>query len=184
MIIFVDGFQNTGKTTLLDNCKYKHDRFPFNQYLDKFGLNAEINGFQIGKDLGILFGLQFTNENIVFDRGPLSTIFYSLKEDRYGKDTAKVIVKFLIELKKYPNCKYIFVKKINDPKQVERNHSDGFDYLDDDNDPEKDNILDMMRNICYHQIDMVIFENDFSDTIEHNSERFNALLEVLMDEHD
>lgn len=182
MIIFVDGFQNTGKTTLIDNCKYKHNRFPFNQYLDE--LRLDLNNYQIGKDLGMCFISQFVKDNIVLDRGPLSTVFYSLKENRYGDKTTEIMVRFLTQIKQYQNCKFVWVKKINSACDQTRIHEDGFDYLDDDNDPKKDEIFTFMLKLCdYVAIDVYIFENDFSKKLKQNYHIFNALLEGLFNEH-
>ena len=183
MFIFIDGFQTSGKSTLINNCKYKHRRFPFNQYLDLFPL--DLNTFQITKDLAILFLAEAVKDNIVFDRGPFSTIFYSLKEDRFGKDTTKIVRRFLGQLKEFPNCEFVFVKKINETEVIKREHNDGFDYLNDDDDPQKDVLLD---SIIYEAekvgIKIHIFENDFSISLKQNYHRFNDLLEELIDEHD
>lgn len=188
MIIFVDGFQNTGKTSLIENCGYKHNRFPFNQYLDKYQLNENkerLNGYQLGKDLGILFGLQYTDKNLVFDRGPFSTIFYSLKEKRYGENTNDIVAYFLQDLREYKEkCKYIFVIKCNDKGNNERIHNDGFDYLNDDNDPNKEKILQiMLLGARIARLDIRIFINDFSKPLEENQKEFNKLLEEMMNEH-
>ena len=185
MIIFIDGYQNTGKTTLIKNCKYKHGRFPFNQYLELFKGAMDINGYQLTKDLGICFMSQFVKDNIILDRGPLSTIFYSLKENRYGHATPAVMTKFVSALKEYKNCRYVFVKKINDKTQEKRIHNDGFDYLDDDNDEKKDELLNQM--VVASEIaglKIYIFENDFSLSLKQNFHRFNDFLEGIINEHD
>ena len=182
MIIFIDGFQNCGKTTLIENCQYQHDRFPFNQYLDKFNLN--INTYQITKDLAILFGLQFVKDNIIFDRGPFSTVYYSLKEKRYNDNTPKIIFDFLKEISKYNNISYVFVKKINDNKNIKREHNDGFDYLNDDWDLQKEYTFDVMVYLAKSAgIKINVFYNDFSKSIEENQKRFNQLLGEIIHEH-
>lgn len=187
MIIFVDGFQNTGKTTLIAGSNRIYDRFPFNQYLTGYeleGKKEELNGFQLGKDLGILFALKYTNYDLVFDRGPFSTIFYSLKENRYGDQTIDVLARFIMDIKDYKNYKYIFVVKKNN-KLTERKHNDGFDYLNDDLDENKEKILKDIMNTCkLFKIDIRIFENDFSKSVEDNQKEFNKLLEEMIDEHD
>lgn len=183
MVIFVDGFQNVGKSTLIDNCKYRHNRFPFNQYMDMFELK-DINGFQIGKDLGILFGLQYAKDTVVFDRGPFSTIFYSLKEKRYGDKTEEMMFKFMSELKNYQNARYVFVKKKNADPGFVRNHGDGFDYLDDERDEGKDALLDSILGAAKKAgLEVKVFENDFSIKIKRNIHKFNDLLEELSNEH-
>ena len=187
MNIFIDGFQNTGKTTLIENCKFKHNRFPFNQYLEEFNLSNNrdcLNGFQIGKDLGILFGLQYSKQNVIFDRGPFSTIFYSLKEMRFNENTTTILIKFISELKKYENCKYVFVKKINSKGEEKRNHQDGFDYLNDDEDQEKEKLLEqIIFTAKKFGVEINIFENDFSLSLKTNYHRFNDFLEGLLNEY-
>lgn len=185
MTIFVDGFQNTGKTTLINGCKYRHNRFPFNQYLDLFGLGKEdMNGFQLAKDLGIMFGLQYSKETLVLDRGPFSTVFYSLKENRYGDKTAETMMAFLKEISSFKGFGYVFVVKKNAPLSLERKHGDGFDYLDDENDVSKlallESIVEAAKKIG---IEVKIFENDFSLKIKQNLHKFNKLIEELSNEH-
>ena len=187
MIVFVDGFQNTGKTSLIEGCSYLHNRFPFNQYLEDYDLlnkKEELNGFQLAKDLGILFASRYIKHNVVFDRGPFSTIFYSLKENRYDDNTPEVIMKFLVEISKFENCEYVFVTKKNEKQNNKREHNDGFDYLDDDNDLEKENILEnIIKASKLIGIKLHIFENDFSKSLQQNIEDFNKFLRGLENEH-
>lgn len=184
MIVFVDGFQSCGKTTLISRCKHISNRFPFNQYLDLFELE-DLKGFQIAKDLGIMFGLQYAKADIVLDRGPLSTIFYSLKERRYGDKTEETMMKFLKEVASFKGFRYVFLKKKNAKPSGPRMHGDGFDYMNDDGDAEKDEILAaIVSDAKRFGMRVEVFENDFSSSIESNSRRFNDMIERLMDEHD
>ena len=181
MIIFIDGFQNTGKSTLINNCKYKHSRFPFNQYLDELPMN--LNTYQFGKDFGICFAAQFIKDNVVLDRGPLSTVFYSLKENRFGENTLDMVFKFLQLIKQNKGYKFVWLKKIND-NGIERKHDDGFDYLDDDNDEKKEEIFTQMMNLCaYVGIKVHVFTVDFSKKEKQNFHLFNDFLEGLFNEH-
>lgn len=186
MNIFVDGFQNTGKTTLIEKSDFKFNRFPFNQYLDLFELKSQdnLNAYQIAKDLGILFGLQYNKENVIFDRGPFSTIFYSIKENRYGEKTLELMMKFLKEISKFKNCKYVFVVKKNEDKSIKREHNDGFDYLNDDEDQEKYKLLDYIVNAAKSfGIEISIFTTDFAKPLEDNIYYFNRLLGELTNEY-
>ena len=184
MVIFIDGWQNTGKSTLIENCKYKHSRFPFNQYLDLLDLKNDINGYQLGKDLGILFLSNFLKDPLVLDRGPFSTIFYSLKEKRYGENTELILAKFLKELTNYKNCRFVFVVKKNETNPQERIHNDGFDYLNDDKDPEKEKLLkEIVKAAQNYGIKIYIFENDYSLSLKTNYHRFNDFLEGIFDEY-
>lgn len=184
MNIFVDGFQNTGKTTLLEGSKYNSCRFPFNQYLDAFNLKTkeELNGFQIGKDLGILFALNYSTTDIqLFDRGPFSTLYYSLKENRWDGDMIR-FNNFLSVLAKAKNCRYVFVYKRNG-EGITREHNDGFDYLNDDEDPNKYGDLERIRYLAAKKgIKLYLFENDFSQSIEENVKRFDNLIETIIRE--
>lgn len=182
MIIFVDGYQNVGKSEMVDNCKYKHNRFPFNQYLDE--LKLDLNNYQLGKDLGMVFMSNFIKDNVILDRGPLSTVFYSLKENRYGDKTVEMMIRFLEQIKPYKNCRFVWVNKINDNDQLPRIHEDGFDYLDDDHDNKKEEtFVFMLKLLDYVGIDVHIFENDFSVKLKQNYHRFNNFLEGLINEH-
>lgn len=184
MNIFIDGFQTTGKSTLIEKCDFKYNRFPFNQYLDSLDLKNDLNGFQIGKDLGMLFALQYNKENVIFDRGPFSTIFYSLKENRFGNKTPEILTKFLSEISKFKNCEYVFVVKKNNKENIKREHNDGFDYLNDDDDKEKENILqDIVNTAKQFGINIHIFTNDFSKSLDDNIYNFNKLLEELTNEY-
>lgn len=178
MRLFVDGFQNTGKSTLLDNLGIKHSRFPFNQYMDEIGIE-DINGFQLGKDLGILFALLVAgnDEDIVFDRGPFSTVFYSLKEARYGEKTEETMRAFLRVVAEFPDCRYVFLLKKNEHLGERRVHEDGFDYLDDDGDPKKNKTLKKMKQMAEEEgIKLMLFENDFAFSPKENAERFRSAM--------
>ena len=182
MIIFIDGWQGSGKTTLIENCKYKHGRFPFNQYLNKFDL--DINDLQITKDLAILFTSQFIKDNVILDRGPFSTIYYSLKEDRYGKDTPLQMMKFMKELREYNNCQFVWIFKTNDNSLQPRKHNDGFDYLNDDEDPNKEKLLQSIFDTAQNLGIMIhTFEVDFSLKEKDNVKRFNDFLEGIIYEY-
>lgn len=187
MIIFVEGAQGVGKTTLINSCKYKHRRFPFNEYLEQFKLKStdNLNGFQLGKDLGMLFALQFVKENIIFDRGPLSTVFYSLKEYRFGEETNNIVFNFLKEISKYQKISFIWIKKVNSKSKIKRDHNDGFDYLDDENDSNKNKLFEIIKMFAnYTNINIKVFENDFSKKLKSNIHNFNNLLEETINEHD
>ena len=186
MNIFIDGFQNVGKTTLIQQSKYKHFRFPFDTYINDFDLKdpESLNGFQLGKDLGMLFALDTMEKNSVriFDRGPFSTIYYSVKENRWK--TNKYANNFLNHIKIFKDNIFVFVTKINDSLNLKREHNDGFDYLDDDKEYSKDYYLGYLEGLAYlNGIKLYFFENDFSKSIEENVERFNTFIGQLIYEH-
>lgn len=161
MLIFVEGFQGVGKTTLLESSGYSYNHFPFAYYVKEFGFKDEkLTGFQFGKDLGILYALRNINLPLLFDRGPFSSVYYSLKEKRCSEEFLR---SYLKEISKYKDCKYLFIQKVNGLASSERKRSDGFDYLNDENDSKKEERFEQMKNLANeYGIKFHFFENDFS----------------------
>lgn len=185
MVFIVEGLQNVGKSSLIKALKYKTDRFSFNEYLDEFKLNTygELNAFQIGKDLGILFGLNFLSkeEIVILDRGPISTMFYSIKEARKLSKEGTLPF-FLNEIHKFKNIHYICVNKINDKFKNKRNKKDGFDYLND-NELDKYNFKLLEETLIKSGLKIYHFNNDFSKSIEENAKQLEILIEDIINEH-
>ena len=180
MNLFIEGFQQSGKTTLLKLSPYKYHHFPFADYVKEFNIKnkREVFNFQLGKDLGILYSLENTKESVIIDRGPISSLYYSLKEKRCTLSTIK---KYVEELSKYKNFKYLIVEKINESKTLRRNRKDGFDYLNDEEDPEKENRMkQIIKLFKKYNIPIYYFINDFSKPIEETSKEFNRTIEGLI----
>lgn len=185
MVIFVDGFQNTGKTTLVENSSFPHDSFPFTENIQALGLDTKhIPGYQLGKDLGMLFAFSKMDKNLLIDRGPLSSILYSLKEMRFEEETFSVLRSFADILAKEKNAKFIFVTK-SGMAPTKREHHDGFDYLDDDNDPNMRKYLSQLQEILDEAgVRVTFFTNDFSKSEKENSIRFDSIVRKIFYEHD
>lgn len=181
MIFIIDGLQQSGKSTLISYSKLTKYRFPFDKINSDFNFNEqELNGFQIGKDLGILEFLKFVKKDLILDRGPFATLYYSLKLNRW-ENFYKTSNLFFRYLKQY-NCCYILIEKINDTKNKVRNKNDGFDFL---NDNPNDVIFYNRIKTLFEQnnIKLNIFKNDFSKSIKENSKNFNDFLKRLKDEY-
>lgn len=180
MNLFIEGFQQSGKTTLLKLSPYKYYHFPFADYVKEFDIKnkRDIFNFQLGKDLGLLYSLENAAESVIIDRGPMSSLYYSIKEKRCTLGTIK---KYVEELSKYKNFKYLIVEKINEPKSILRNRKDGFDYLNDERDPEKENRMSrIIKLFKKYNIPVYYFINDFSKPIEETSQEFNQIVKGLI----
>lgn len=192
MILFIDGQQLSGKSTLIselcNNNSWESYRFPFDTYVNTFKLNdiKSINGFQIAKDLGILFALNACKpkNNIVFDRGPLSTIYYSLLTKRMNSEQ---IDEFFKELEKYPDFVYVFVKKSNFDNKIigVREKNDGFDDIENidfnyNQEIYKEMSINTIVDLAHkHKLRYFIFYNNFNLSPEENAERLKFALKGL-----
>lgn len=189
MIVFIDGEQLSGKSTLIDilskEYRFISNRFPFDLHVNHFKLNEKdlLNGFQIGKDLGILFALGAISpkNNFVFDRGPFSTIYYSLLDNRMSNEQ---ILSFADEMSKYDFI-YVFVKGINQHNSLKiRAKKDGFDDLKEKEISEGDAITFLLQQLAekYH-LKYLTFYNDFSLPPEKNASNLIRLLKEIENEH-
>ena len=180
MFVFIEGFQNVGKTTLIINSGYKDYRFGFVKYLDMFDLKNKdsLNGFQIGKDLGMLFLSDFCykNKNLIIDRGPLSTFYYSIKENRWND--SNYIDNYLKEISNFKNIRFIWVTKINDNQKKKRNRQDGFDFINDDEEDYDSRIKELKDYCNKYNIKFDIFKNDYSKPIKENCKEFRKMIEL------
>lgn len=179
MFIFIDGFQNVGKTTLITESGYKDYRFGFVKYIDSFDLKDKnsLNGFQIGKDFGMLFLSNhcYRDKNLIIDRGPLSTLYYSVKEKRWPSE--EYMNKYLEELSSYKNIRFIWVTKINDNTHNRRNRNDGFDFINDDSEDYEARIRELQEYCRKYEIRFDVFLNDYSKDIRSNCRSFRRLIE-------
>lgn len=179
MFVFIDGFQNVGKTTLITESGYKDYRFGFVKYIDTFDLKDKnsLNGFQIGKDFGMLYlsNLCYKNKNLIIDRGPLSTLYYSVKENRWPSE--EYMNRYLKELSYYKNVRFIWVTKINDNSNHRRNRQDGFDFINDDLEDYEARIKELKEYCSRYKIKFDIFTNDYSKHIDDNCKAFRRLIE-------
>lgn len=185
MFVFIEGFQNVGKTTLINAAGYYDLRFGFVKYLDEFNLKERdsLNGFQIGKDLGMLFLSDFCykTKNLVIDRGPLSTLYYSIKEKRWPSE--EYVRSYLKEISSFKKARYIWVTKINDNTNHKRDRKDGFDFINDDEENYKYRIEQLKKYCKEYGIYFEVFVNDYSKSPKENAKRLRALIEGRKNEH-
>lgn len=183
-IFFIDGPQMVGKTTLIKCLCHKYGyysyKFPFGDYSKCLGFKSPevLKGFQVGKDLATLYWLNRSTFDIgakvyLIDRGPFSSIYYSLST---GRMTFDEVDTFLDLIKDYSGVtNYIFITSINSPK-MDRSKEDGFDDLrssEEDVDIVLASILDLAKS---KGINLIHFENDFSKTPEENIIRLQELI--------
>lgn len=180
MVIFIDGPQLTGKSSLIEYLKkeynYKDYKFEFSKFSKLFNIKKkkDLKNYQLGKDLSltyILNSLTKDKDKILIDRGVMSSIYYSLllKRMKY-----KEVIKLLDIIKEYKNLKFVFIISKNKNINLKRNKKDGFDKLSKKQDFE---ILRLMIRLCKERnINFNIFYNDFSKNIEYNGK---VLKEVL-----
>ena len=189
MIVFIDGEQLSGKSTLIDVLSKEYgfisNRFPFDLHVNHFKLNEKdlLNGFQIGKDLGILFALNAISpkNDFVFDRGPFSTIYYSLLDSRM---TNEQILSFADEMSNY-DFTYVFVRGINQHKSLSnRTKEDGFDNLKEMEISEGEGVCLLLEELANkYKLKYLTFYNDFSLSPEQNASNLVRLLKEIENEH-
>lgn len=179
MILLIDGLQNSGKTTLAQHSVVPYKRFNFDFYLNSFGLNdSEINGFQLGKDLGIAFALENELNDYILDRGPIATAYYSLKYKRWHD--IKKVDQFFSCFKSYKNFAYVIIRKING-NLSQRKKNDGFDELNDDVDPSAKELFEqVIKSAKKNGLIIYEFDNDFSKGIEENQVRFDDFIKRIL----
>lgn len=180
MIFIFDGQQGVGKSTLIEALAKENSgeilKFPFSLYSKDFSLQQGngLKGFQIGKDLAFLYWLMNlpieTKDRLYYvDRGPLSTLFYSI---RYGRLNSTEINKFAKILGDFKNdqVKFVFITCRN-RRGYERRKGDGFDELDS---TDVNKIGDLRAYLALQEVakranlEFISFENDFDDPIEKN----------------
>lgn len=119
-IFFIDGPQMSGKSTLIEFLEKTTNglvyKFDFSEFFKNFNLDKskDIWGFQIGKDFAILSLLEKINskQKIFIDRGPFSSIYYSLL---FNREKEEIVLKYFDYLKKY-KFSYIFILPFNRKK--------------------------------------------------------------------
>lgn len=182
MILFIDGPQGSGKTTLINylvkNYNFKSYKFDFSKYTQAFKIknNSQLKNYQIGKDFSTLYWLKNladSNQNIVIDRGAMSSIYYSVLFKRMNE---KEITTYFDLLEEFKNFKFLFLlpkKRLN----FVRNKQDGFDDLDSNN-YDLDTVNFMNSECLKRDIDFDIFYNNFTMSIEENGEYLKNFLKI------
>ena len=182
MILFIDGPQGVGKSTLIDylveNCNFKKYKFDFSKYSQAFKIkqNSQLKNYQIGKDFATLYWLKElanSNENIVIDRGVMSSIYYSHCFKRM-KD--KEILTYFDLLEDFKEFKFLFLLPKKRTNFI-RSKEDGFDSLDS-NDYNMETVDFMINEASNRDLDFDTFYNNFTKSIEENGERLKNYLRV------
>lgn len=176
MIIFMDGPQSVGKSTLINylinHSNFKNYKFDFSKYSKIFNIDKKnkLKYYQIGKDFSTLYWLDKLSkkeDNIIIDRGIISSIYYSINQKRMSE---KEILNYLECLKEFDNFKFLFILPKKRKEKIIRNKNDGFDNLD--NNEYDYEAVEYINNYCKaNNIDFEIFYNNFSKSIEENGEK-------------
>ena len=191
MLIEISGMQKAGKSTLIEGLTFNFNlyKFPMGPVCKYFGIKPTWE-MQVAKDISTL---EFYSQVIkaseaddiptISDRGPLSTIFYSILFNRTSLDNVKDFVKYLAS--NYPtDWRPVWVVGVNQPDTVGRTKNDGFDKLQDGLDSaEVDIASKTMFNILEeNHIKPTIFYNNFKLGVEKSQENFNScILEIYGD---
>lgn len=182
MILFIDGPQGAGKSTLIDYLvekkNFKKYKFDFSKYSQAFKINqnSKLKNYQIGKDFATLYWLKElanSEDNIVIDRGVMSSIYYSYSYKRMSK---KEILIYFNLLEDFKNFKFMFILPKKRTNFI-RNKEDGFDSLDI-NEYDTDTIDFIINNSNERNIDFDVFYNNFTKSIEENGERLIDYLKL------
>ena len=191
MLIEVSGMQKAGKSTLIEGLTFNFNlyKFPMGGICKCFGIQPTWE-MQIAKDISTL---EFYSQVVkiseaddiptISDRGPLSTIFYSLLFKRAKEEQVEQFVEYLAN--NYPtDWKPVWVEGVNQTNDVRRLKNDGFDHLQDnvthlDVELSKATMLNLLEK---HGIKPVIFCNNFNDGIKQSRDNFQScILEIYGD---
>ena len=178
MFIEISGHQQVGKSTIIEGIQtpFTLYKFPMGNVCKELSIRPTWE-FQVAKDISALqFSRTIGDETLlVGDRGPLSSIFYSILFNRASSDDIHNFVQYLTRYKDI--WKPVWVTAVNRNIQA-RSKNDGFDNLQDlatevevyDAETKMDLILREYGFNYYHHI------NDFATPVESNIERFNLLI--------
>ena len=186
-VIFIDGPQLSGKSTLIQGLANKYGwkvyKFPFSRYSSELELSTkeELKGFQLGKDLASMYWIKSlgmaSDEVILIDRGPFSSIYYSLTEGRMSNE---LVHRFIRELSEFGNnFTYIFVTANGRPGDLVRNKEDGFDGLDK-SEENIEAICSLSSMAFWNNLNLKLFVNDFSVSIEENLNNLIKIVEEVL----
>lgn len=188
MLIEISGMQKAGKSTLINGLKYDFYlyKFPMGTVCKTFGVKPTWE-LQIAKDIStmelyyqLLQDSSFVEIPIISDRGPLSTIFYSLLFHRTSDEAIDTFVKYL---SKFDFWVPIWVEAINQP-ELKREKTDGFDKLQDGLDPNEVKLAKqkMIGILDKYRIKPTIIYNDFQIPVEKNIELFQSKIKEIIGE--
>ena len=189
MLIEISGMQKAGKTTLIEGLtfEYNHYKFPMGTVCKYFEIQPTWE-MQIAKDIStmelydqLVLVSDICDTPTISDRGPLSTIFYSLLFKRASDEQIERFVKFLSG---YRFWRPVWVDSINQPV-MNREKNDNFDKLQDGLD---DNEVKLAKQKMFGLLDKYhkpykIIINDFNNTVEENQQKFDQeLIKIVRDD--
>lgn len=186
MLIEISGMQKAGKSTLIEGLTFNHRmyKFPMGGVCKEFGVKPTWE-LQIAKDIStmelykqLLDVIHDDHLPTIADRGPLSTIFYTLLFNRASEEDVEKFIKYLSQ---YPFWWPVWTEGINQP-EITREKTDGFDSLQDGLDPNQVKIIKqkMFGLLTKYGIPYTIYYNDFAKPISENQELFaSMILEVI-----
>lgn len=191
MLIEISGMQKAGKSTLIEGLTFNFNlyKFPMGPVCKHFCIKPTWE-MQIAKDISTL---EFYSQVVklseaddiptISDRGPLSTIFYSILFNRTRLDNVKDFVKYLAS--NYPtDWKPVWVEGKNQPDTVGRMKNDGFDDLQTgihqlNFEIAKNTMFNILNE---NHIQPTVFYNNFELGVEKSQENFNScILEIYGD---
>lgn len=186
MLIEISGMQKAGKSTIIDGLTFNHRfyKFPMGGVCKEFGVKPTWE-LQIAKDIStmelykqMLDVIHDDHLPTITDRGPLSTIFYTLLFKRASDEDVEKFVKYLSA---YPFWWPVWVEGINQP-ELTREKTDGFDSLQDGLDANlvKATKQKMFALLDKYGIPVIIHYNDFAQSIEKNQDEFaSKILQII-----
>lgn len=189
MLIEISGMQKVGKSTLIEGIHLNFNRykFPMGPVCKAFNVKPTWE-LQIAKDISTMeLFQQIIRESVadkiptISDRGPLSTIFYSILFNRTTDEQLDNFVKYLSQYKSF--WRPIWVEAINQP-EMKREKLDDFNNLQDGLDINNVKLAKqkMFGLLDKYGISYKIHINDFAMSIEQNKENFSEIVENIAGE--
>ncbi len=189
MLIEISGMQKVGKSTLIEGIHLNFNRykFPMGPVCKVFGVKPTWE-LQIAKDISTMeLFQQIIRESVaneiptISDRGPLSTIFYSILFNRTTDEQLDNFVKYLSQYKSF--WRPIWVEAINQP-EMKREKLDDFNNLQDGLDINNVKLAKqkMFGLLDKYGISYKIYINDFAISVEQNKENFSEIVENIAGE--
>lgn len=187
MLIEISGMQQAGKSTLIEGLTFNFNlyKFPMGGVCKYFAIKPTWE-LQVAKDISTL---QFYEQVVkmseadeiptISDRGPLSTIYYSLLFKRATVDQIEKFVEYLSNFRSswYP----VWVEGINQPSMT-RGKNDGFDTLQTGLDDTEAKLVKqtMFGLLDKYGIKYTVIYNNFENPIDKNQQLFdNMLTEII-----
>lgn len=186
MIIEISGLQCAGKSTLiggLTGIDYKLYKFPMGGVCKQLKIHPTWE-MQIAKDISTLeLCTQLCKDDIIIsDRGPLSTLYYSLL---FKRATDEEVWKFIQHLSQYKDRWFpVWLEGVNNEEAIAaRSKNDGFDNMMANTDPTLANIYKAALFYMLREagIKYTIVKNNFENSVEDNIKSFNSAINKIIE---